>query len=67
MAGIYGFTVFEYTPPQIHRKPVSKTPPKLKYDGCNICKSCFDCPFEDDCHADSKGIVKQQLDLPLDI
>lgn len=67
MAGIYGFSVFEYIPPAPPRKPVVKTPPKLKYNGCNICKSCFDCPFSDDCHADSKGVVKQQLDLPLDI
>jgi hypothetical protein len=67
MAKIDGFSVFEYIPPAPPRKPVSKTPPKLKYMGCNICTNCFNCPFEDGCHANYKGIVKQQLDLSLDI
>jgi hypothetical protein len=67
MAGIYGFSVFEYIPPETHRKPVQKQPPKLKSMGCNICNNCFKCPFTDDCKANDNGIVKEQLSLPLDI
>jgi hypothetical protein len=63
MAKIDGFSVFEYIPPAPHHKPVVKQPPKLKYMGCNICSDCFKCPFTDDCHADSKGVVNLQLDF----
>jgi hypothetical protein len=61
MAGIEGFTVFEYVPPMTHHKPVQKQPQKLKYMGCNICTNCFNCPFEDGCHANDKGICTEQL------
>jgi hypothetical protein len=64
-----GFMVFQYLSIFHLHHPVNQlaNPPKLKYNGCNICKSCFDCPLPMNATQTARGIVKQQLDLPLDI